>query len=428
MDKKILAIAIVIIAFGSVFAYISLGTNTNGTNGGNGNGGNGNGGNGNGDPPPSPFDTMLLNAAINRRTSVWSHNTTLVSIELVETVLWSAYGSTTNGRAVESMCGGYPLVFYVSHDDGAYRYNASTGLLDPWPTGSVQGFPTDWRASPCWIIITRDRDVCTDVNDGYKEAGMVVQNVYLAANALNLGTVCISETYERDQVRASLQLEAANHELLLVMPLGFPQGIYANYGHLQPGELPASNELPEVQIGNTTLKAAIDGFQPSRSWSQNLTKQQLSQILWAGYGYSSYFDTEREIVHRSVPSAHGTYPSTLYVANASGLYIYQPLLHSLTMESSSDLRSDIATACDAVWLTDAPLLVLPVWEEYPAHDFYDTYGNIEVGLITQNIFLESHDQHLHADWASIANETAIRSTLNINSTTTHPGLVIALGA
>jgi hypothetical protein len=270
--------------------------------------------------------------------------------------------------------------------------------------------------------------VCTNVDHGHNEAGLVVQNIYLAANALNLGTVCISETYGRDQVQASLELDAANHELLLVMPLGYPLGPYRNYQNLSPGNPPASNELPAIQMSNMTLKDAIDTFQPSRGWSDNLTKQQLSQILWAGYGQSSYYDTEREIVHRTVPSAHGTYPSTLYIANASGLYIYLPFQHSLNVSVHNDLRSDIATACDAPWLTDAPLLVIIVWEERPVHNFYETYGNIEVGLITQNIFLESHAQHLHADWESISHETSVRSTLGINDTSAHPGLVIALGA
>jgi hypothetical protein len=416
MDRKILTFALIVLALGSVFAYLYVSQGTNEDNGANG------------DTPPSLFDTMLLEEAIHRRTSVWSQNTTRVPIKLVETVLWSAYGHTASGRAVESMCGEYSLVFYVSYGDDTYRYNPVTGHLTPWTTGPVEGFPTDWRASPCWIIITRDRSVCSDINDGYKEAGLVVQNIYLTANALNLGTVCISETYERDQVRASLQLDAANQELLLVMPLGYPLGPYADYQNLSPGDPPGSNTLPEIQLSNMTLKDAIDTFQPSRAWSDNLTKHQLSQILWAGYGQSSYYDTEREIVHRTVPSAHATYPSTLYVANASGVYLYHPIQHTLTPLSTTDLRNNITTACDTPGLATAPLFVIIVWEEYPVHNFYDTYGNIEVGLITQNIFLESRAQHLHADWARILNETSIRNTLGINSTSAHPGLVIALGA
>jgi len=160
-----------------------------------------------------------------------------------------------------------------------------------------------------------------------------------------------------------------------------------------------------------------------------VTKQELSQVLWAGYGYSYFEDTASSppIRHRTVPSATARYPMRIYAANSTGVYNYIPDQHTLTTIVAQDRRSSIASASGNTWASSAPLIIVIVWDDSNILTVDTTY--VEVGLIAQNIYLESAAWGLIADWGKAdIDEDAMRDALGlVGETYLHPVSIITVG-
>lgn len=122
--------------------------------------------------------------------------------------------------------------------------------------------------------------------------------------------------------------------------------------------------------------------------SRALTDAELGQLLWAGQGITSPHG------YRTAPSAGALYPLTLEVADAGGLWRYQPKSHSLALVARGDRRSRIADAA----LRQAPLYAAPVIIAVIGRPAVTEprYGGrarrfvaIEAGHAAQNILLEA---------------------------------------
>ena len=301
-----------------------------------------------------------------------------------------------------------------------------------WKEGDYRGLGKGggWSYdAPTQLYVILDTNICPDMLWGNAESGCVIQNIYLMANALNLGTVC---TYpNRTDIHQGLGLPG-NENVLYKMPLGYPLPPYANYQNLIPTSRPSSSELPEIQDSNMSLEEALNSVFTSHEWSENpITKQELSQILWASYGYSYYEDTSTSppTRHRTVPSSHDYYPMKVYVANSSGVYKYLPEQHTLTTIVTGDRRPSIAQASGNAWASSAPLIIAVAYVEdsRPYIGGEETY--VEVGLITQNVYLENTACGLITDWGKAdANEEAMRNSLGlIGQTDLHPVSNITVG-
>lgn len=376
---------------------------------------------------------MALETVISRRISIrqFDLNTTVPS-ELVFEVLWAAYGYSWRGRTVPSLSA-YPVIIYVSNETATYRFVPENQSLTPFKMGDYRelGPGGGWSYdAPIQLYIVLDTNICPDWLWGNAESGCVIQNVYLMANALNLGTVC---TYpNRTDISQGLGLPV-NEQVLYKMPLGYPSPPYANYQNLVPTFRPSSPELPEIQDSNVSLEGALDSTFSSNDWSNDpVTCQELSQILWASYGYSYYEDTATSppTTHRTVPSAHDYYPMKVYAANSSGVYEYLPEQHTLSTIVTEDRRSSIAQASENAWTASAPLIIAVAYN-YTEEPYLigGEETHVEVGLIAQNVYLECEA------WGLIANlsradmdEEAMKEALGlVNETTVHPTSIITVG-
>lgn len=376
---------------------------------------------------------MPLETVISRRISIREFDLkTMVPSELVSEVLWAAYGYSWRGRTVPSLTG-YPVIIYVSNETATYRFVPENQSLILLKVGDYRelGLGGGWGYdAPIQLYIVLDTSICPDFLWGNAESGYVIQNIYLMANALNLGTVC---TYpNRTDISQGLGL-SVNEQVLYKMPLGYPLPPCANYQNLMPTSRPSSPELPEIQDSNVSLEEALDSAVSSNDWSNDpVTCQELSQILWASYGYSYYEDntTSPLTTHRTVPSAHAYYPMKVYAANSSGVYEYLPEQHTLSTIVTEDRRSSIAQASGNAWAASAPLVIAVAYDRtqkpYPIGG-QETY--VEVGSIAQNVYLECEA------WGLIANlsradmdEDAMKGALGlVNETTLHPTSIITVG-
>ena len=375
---------------------------------------------------------MPLEMVISRRMSIHYGNyynlSAPVPWELVSEVLWAASGYSLLGRTVPTLSG-YPIVIYVCNETAAYKFIPETQSFTLWKEGDYRGLSATYPA-PMQLYIAFNINICEDVYWGNAESGCAIQSIYLIANALDLGTVCqgglgLNRTY----IHQKLGLPQ-NEKVLYKMPLGHPLPPYTDYQNLVPTTRPSSPELPEIQDSTVSLEDALNSVFSSHEWSEDpVTKQELSQVLWASYGYSYYEDNAvgPGYRHRTVPSAKSYYPMRIYVANSSGVYEYIPKQHTITTIVTEDRRPNIATASGNPWASSAPLLIAMAWDDTEILTVETTY--IEVGLIAQNVYLESAAWGLITDWGTAdANEEAMREALGITGETNlHPASIITVG-
>ncbi len=383
------------------------------------------------------LNDLALETVISRRTSIKRsefYSDVEVPSEAVLKVLWASCGySSRGGRTVQSLCVNYPLIVYACNTTACYKFVPETQSLDLWKLGDYRGVGGGYMA-PTLLYIVLNTDRCGDIRWGNAEAGCMIQSIYLMANALNLGTVCMGGSWlDRTHIRQELGLPE-NEEVLYKMPLGYLNSPYEDYQNLAPTSRPSSQELPEIQDSNLSLADALDSVSSSHQWSEDpITKEELSQLLWASYGYSYYEDTSASShpmnisKHRTVPSARARYPMIIYAVNASGIFKYIPEDHTITMTVAGDRRPSVAAASGHDWMSSAPLIIGLVWNDTDMYNVNTTY--CEVGLITQNIYLESAAWGLIADWSKAdTDEEAMKGALGlVEQTHLHPASIITVG-
>jgi len=117
----------------------------------------------------------------------------------------------------------------------------------------------------------------------------------------------------------------------------------------------------------------------------------------------------------------------IYAANSSGVYQYLPEQHTLTTIIAEDRRQSIGLASGNPWASSAPLIIAIAWDDTNILTVDTTY--IEVGLIAQNVYLESAAWGLVTDWGRAdTGEEAMRNSLGlIGKTNLHPVSIITVG-
>jgi SagB-type dehydrogenase family enzyme len=160
---------------------------------------------------------------------------------------------------------------------------------------------------------------------------------------------------------------------------------------------PASQELAVVDViklpqpalkGNVSLEETLQQRRSIREYTDaDVSLSELSQLLWAAQGITS---TQG---FRTVPSAGALYPLEVYVVNATGVYHYIPLNHSLGKIRSADVQESLVKAAlnqDAVRQAPLKLVIMGVYERTAAKygERAERYVNLEAGHAAQNVLLE----------------------------------------
>lgn len=149
-------------------------------------------------------------------------------------------------------------------------------------------------------------------------------------------------------------------------------------------QVPERVQLPDPQrTGGMPLMEALDKRQSMRSFSQQeLSKQLLSNILWAAYGIN------REDGRRTAPSARNYQPFDIYLIMADGWYMYEPGENALHKLGNDDLREDAGTQ-DYVATAPLNLIFVSDYDRLPGSDDSGKYitSSTDVGFISQNVYL-----------------------------------------
>jgi len=353
-----------------------------------------------------PVFSFSLEETVSRRKSIRDYTSENVSNQQLLDVLWAAYGYTNYRRNIPRVGYDYGLIVFSVNETGCYRYIPESNAivahdltvnkesLRPYNTG----FPSD--ANEVLVIVWNE----TRLDNQYfvsAEAGCLVQNVHLATLYLGLGTCCVG-SINAGGIRNVLHLPA-NLTPLLVLPISYPKNPYPA---ASPNYDLMTGNLPPVQYSALSFEDAVKRIVFAQEWSaEPLSLQELSQLLWAAYGYTS-------TNHRTTPSAYGIYPLVIYVSNATGVYRYLPESHSVTKILDSDKRFDITNAFSGqVWAADAPAIFLISYDS--SYDNGDTgdggvlphlFMEVNIGCVIQQLFLEASAWDLDANIISEGQE------------------------
>jgi len=373
-------------------------------------------------PPPISVD-MILEESICRRMSVRSFTTQAVTDEELSTILWAAYGYTDSGeRTIFSPNGVYSAIIYVIRSDATYKYVPENHSLSLFKTGNYLYLGMYDDANIKFGLVW-DKNIESDEMKAMAQIGMIGQNIYFDANALNLGTVTTGMS-----VSDLLQLGIpSNEKPEIIMPLGHPSTPYS----FTYNPLPVSN-LPTVINNTLSLEDATNNRDIVNNWDNSpLTLVEESQLIWSSYGTSYLFDNLNSKRHRTLPSAINVYPFKVFAANQTGVYQYSPTTHSITTIVQDDRREEINNSIGSqnINVPSATWIIVPCLDTNVGSSSYQTFWYYEVGAITHNVLLESTSLYLKANVVTeISNEAGLRSALGISSQTNLlPWAVIPIG-
>lgn len=152
--------------------------------------------------------------------------------------------------------------------------------------------------------------------------------------------------------------------------------------------------LPEPdKSGGMPLMQALNERKTQRSFdaSKELSQQQLSDLLWAASGVN-----RPESGKMTSPTAMDDREIDIYVALKTGTYVYEPKSHALIFVSDADVRGDMGrqgfTADASVMLAFvADYSKMSVAMSKESKDFYSA---VDVGYISQNVYLYAASQKL----------------------------------
>lgn len=152
----------------------------------------------------------------------------------------------------------------------------------------------------------------------------------------------------------------------------FTSALYA-----QNIKLPTPNKS-----GGKPLMTVLNERKSSRDFSEkNLPNQQLSNLLWAAWGYN-------RADKRTAPSSQNKQEMDIYVALASGCYLYDARKNELVLVVKQDLREKTGKQD---FVKNAPVNIIFVADkrkmaEQDEQSMLQT-AYINTGFISQNIYL-----------------------------------------
>lgn len=187
-----------------------------------------------------------------------------------------------------------------------------------------------------------------------------------------------------------------------------------------------SVKLPAPRTsGELSLEEAVVGRRSRRHFRDSpLTDVQVSQILWAAYGYK--FPGEGPYSRRGTrtcPSAGALYPLEIYLAAGkvegikAGFYHYNPEEHMLDTVWTEDLRETLYEAClQQEMIRRAPAILIytavysrvsPRYGERGIH----RYVPMDIGHSAQNVYLQTEAMGLGTCAVGAFNDAAVKKVI-----------------
>ena len=142
---------------------------------------------------------------------------------------------------------------------------------------------------------------------------------------------------------------------------------------------------PDTVDNDARLMDALKKRQSTRKYAEeNLSLEQLSNLLWAAYGIN------RIDGRRTSPSTYACYPITIYAVFSTGIYEYEPEINLLQAIAEGDYR----TSTGEEFMYNAPLNLLFVADmnkyvnfSFIPEDILVRHAMADAAYSSQNIYL-----------------------------------------
>ena len=183
-------------------------------------------------PTPSAMagnENKSFEELLGERMSVREWTSEDLSLQEISALLWAAYGFTeSEHRTVPSAHGVYPLVIYFASAHGLFKYYPEWEAIQKLSENDFRRGIAEriagqtWAANaPVMLVIVWDKQKMGENEKRFveTEAGCVIQNVYLEAAFLGLGTVVVGGGFDEEGIQALLELPE-NELPLYAMPVG----------------------------------------------------------------------------------------------------------------------------------------------------------------------------------------------------------------
>ena len=380
-------------------------------------------------PPPKSTD-VLLEDTICCRMSIREFNSNPISDEDLSSILYAAFGTRSDDKyTVAGMNGVNSGIIYVLKEDAAYKYNSMNHSLIFYKAG-------DWRDNVGWqypgapivLGLCWDKNLA-DSNFASVELGEIGQNIAFMTDTLGIGTVVTGEVPPAINRMGIPE----NEEGLIVMPLGYPLHPY-NFKY-NPMWI---SLLPKITKSTFSLSNAIEQRTETTTFSGDISRKELSQLLWSSYGFSYNLDKSDQeknqiIRHRTIPSAHGYYPLIMYAVTKNGIFRYQPniltkiftvdflglpILTYLWGIRFGDKRVDISQSSSLPSIDTAPLSIIMVLDLDKAKDLSSEelykFWYFESGAAAHSVMLEATTLGFKSNIAYPTDPNSICNILKLN--------------
>ncbi len=138
---------------------------------------------------------------------------------------------------------------------------------------------------------------------------------------------------------------------------------------------------PETSGGRPLMQVLKERQTAREFGSQALSRQILSNLLWAAFGIN-----RPESGKRTAPSAMNRQEIQIYIATAEGVYLFEPKAHALKPVLAEDLRAATGTQ---PFVKDAPVNLVYVADLAKADPDEEAvrYAFVDAGFIAQNVYL-----------------------------------------
>ena len=356
-----------------------------------------------GEPLPQPIVTSnSVELCLNSRYSEHSLTGT-ASNQQMANILWAA------GKA--PVTGSYQHI-YVATPTAEYSYDPGSHSLSR---------KSDQRVSGGAFVINCESALAFDTGVAYMLATLASVSLWKSSEPAVASCPKQTSLYFGVQEVGGLTSELVAHS-------SAPQG--------DPGWLPD----PSTNGQNSLEKVLADLKYASKFSPENLTLQQISQLLWAGYGCTPHVAALGGRKGLTVPSAMAEYylTGTIYLANEKGVYRYQnrnPSTdlttrdHRIEPTSSNDVRGSLQTAVSGLPQAPCYIIICLGGKAATGSAQVKNWALLETGFVGANMLVQASAMGLGCHFKTTLTpdeQTGIRKVTGIPSSDT-PQVVISIG-
>lgn len=166
------------------------------------------------------------------------------------------------------------------------------------------------------------------------------------------------------------------------------------------------------QAGKNVLEAIKDRKSERTYGPGDLSRKQLSEVLWVAGGINRTFEDGK--VGRTAPTSHNDQAIDIYAFTKTGVYKYDPLKHELTRYIEGDHRGSSGVQS---YVANAPLNLLYVADiskiSGDTTDYKVRSACMDVGHISENVYLYASAYGLSAICRSNIDPGELRTLLKL---------------